>query len=295
MIRTPWPSRSAPHHCSASQIDGSPNASPAWMVKCAFSRRRYSNASRCRVGGKPASAPAMSNPATSWSRNFTASSAISLDLAACRMAVSRARTRIDVPGRLGGDRPGGEPVEHRLHHLVKVKTLLHMQFRREPDLRVDDTVGGQILHAFRGDPDQRLPGLHHADGVRERLQIALERSGVRRLGEPAGQLAGVGAGQIRVAGAAAARSISVTGRTPPSRWSCSRTFGAELTVSMVSAVGGRRSGSSESVGHPPTLPGRRGRTAGRTRRRDDAARRPEHARGRVPGNVQGGDCRVAVP
>ena len=67
-IRTPWPSRSAPHHCSASQIDGRPNASPAWMVKCAFSRRRYSNASRCRVGGNPASAPAMSNPATPSSR-----------------------------------------------------------------------------------------------------------------------------------------------------------------------------------------------------------------------------------
>ena len=51
MIRTPWPSRSAPHHWIASQIDGSPNASPAWMVKCEFSRWRYSNASRCRVGG----------------------------------------------------------------------------------------------------------------------------------------------------------------------------------------------------------------------------------------------------
>ena len=51
MIRTPWPSRSAPHHWIASQIDGSPNASPAWMVKWEFSRWRYSNASRCRVGG----------------------------------------------------------------------------------------------------------------------------------------------------------------------------------------------------------------------------------------------------
>ena len=42
---------------------GSPKASPAWIVKCAFSRRRYSKASRKRVGGKPASAPAMSKPA----------------------------------------------------------------------------------------------------------------------------------------------------------------------------------------------------------------------------------------
>ena len=50
-MRTPWPSRSAPHHCSASQIDGVPKASPAWMVKWKFSRWRYSKASRWRVGG----------------------------------------------------------------------------------------------------------------------------------------------------------------------------------------------------------------------------------------------------
>ena len=37
MIRTPCPSRSAPHHWIACQIDGSPNASPAWMVKWKFS------------------------------------------------------------------------------------------------------------------------------------------------------------------------------------------------------------------------------------------------------------------
>ncbi len=67
-IRTPWPRRSAPHHWIASQMLGSPNASPAWIVKWAFSRRRYSNASRCRVGGKPASAPAMSKPTTPRSR-----------------------------------------------------------------------------------------------------------------------------------------------------------------------------------------------------------------------------------
>ena len=32
MIRTPWPSRSAPHTWRASAIEGRPNASPAWMV-----------------------------------------------------------------------------------------------------------------------------------------------------------------------------------------------------------------------------------------------------------------------
>ncbi len=35
-IRTPWPRRSAPQHCRASQIDGRPKASPAWMVKWLF-------------------------------------------------------------------------------------------------------------------------------------------------------------------------------------------------------------------------------------------------------------------
>ena len=67
-MRTPWPSRSVPHHCTASQIDGSPNASPAWMVMWKFSRLMYWNASRCLLGGQPASAPAMSNPTTPRSR-----------------------------------------------------------------------------------------------------------------------------------------------------------------------------------------------------------------------------------
>ena len=89
-MRTPWPSRSVPHHCTASQIDGSPNASPAWIVMWKFSRLRYWNASRCRLGGQPASAPAMSKPTTPSSRWRTASSAISSDLAAVRIAVSRA-------------------------------------------------------------------------------------------------------------------------------------------------------------------------------------------------------------
>src|SRR5215471_12567076 len=51
VIRTPWPRRSAPHHWIASQIDGSPKASPAWMVVWKFSRATYWNASRWRVAG----------------------------------------------------------------------------------------------------------------------------------------------------------------------------------------------------------------------------------------------------
>ena len=49
-IRTPWPRRSAPQNWSASQIDGSPKPSPAWIVMWKFSWRTLSNASRWRVG-----------------------------------------------------------------------------------------------------------------------------------------------------------------------------------------------------------------------------------------------------
>ena len=51
MIRTPWPRRSAPHTCSASAIDGRPNASPAWIVMWKSSRITRENASRWRAGG----------------------------------------------------------------------------------------------------------------------------------------------------------------------------------------------------------------------------------------------------
>jgi hypothetical protein len=88
---------------------GRPKPSPAWIVKWAFSRRRYSKASRCRVGGKPASAPAMSKPPTPWSRWATASSAISRLRAACRIAVSRVRVRIGVPAAAASCSPSRNP------------------------------------------------------------------------------------------------------------------------------------------------------------------------------------------
>ena len=37
-MRTPWPRRSALQNCTASQIEGSPKASPAWMVRWKSSR-----------------------------------------------------------------------------------------------------------------------------------------------------------------------------------------------------------------------------------------------------------------
>ena len=195
-MRTPWPSRSAPHHWIACQIDGRPKASPAWMVKWKFSRCRYSNASRCRVGGKPASAPAMSKPTTPVSRYRTASSAISCDRAACRIAVSSVPIRIVLAlrGRLGA--AVREAGVHRLDHLVQGQAALQVLLRRVPHLGVDDAVRGQVQRALPGDPVQRLLGLHHRDRVREGLQVAFQRPGVGRRDEPLPQPRRVGLGQL---------------------------------------------------------------------------------------------------
>ena len=86
MIRTPWPRRSAPQTCRASAIEGSPKASPAWIVMWKLSRITREKASRWREGGWPASGPAMSKPQTPWSRWRRASSAISRLLACWRIA-----------------------------------------------------------------------------------------------------------------------------------------------------------------------------------------------------------------
>ena len=87
-MRTPWPRRSAPQICTASQMDGRPKASPAWMVMWKLSSATVRKASRWRVGGWPASLPAMSKPTTPLSRWRRAASATSLELAAWRMAVT---------------------------------------------------------------------------------------------------------------------------------------------------------------------------------------------------------------
>ena len=93
----------------------------------------------------------------------------------------------------------GESGQHRLDHLVERQSAAQVQLGREPDLRVDDIVGGEILHAFHGNPVQRLRGLHHRDGMGERFQVAHQRTAVRRGAEPGRQLGGVGARQTPIA------------------------------------------------------------------------------------------------
>ena len=132
------------------------------MVKRALLLRMYSNASRCRVGGYPASAPAMSKPTTPLSRNRIASSAISRDRAACRIAVTRQRTVMAPALGAGGLLAVGEAGQHRVDHRVQRQPPIDVQFGREPDLGVHDVVGRQVLDALVGHPVQRLRCLHHA-------------------------------------------------------------------------------------------------------------------------------------
>ena len=67
-----------------------------------------------------------------------------------------------------------KPVEHGLDHLVEGEAVLECAARGEADLGVDDAVGGQVLGALGGDPLDARRGLHHADGVVERLQVQHE-------------------------------------------------------------------------------------------------------------------------
>ena len=121
----------------------------------------------------------MSKPTTPLSRNRIASSAISRDRAACRIAVTRQRTVIGLPVGSGRLLPVGEAGQHRVDDRVERQPAVDVQLGGEPDLGVDHGVGGQVLDALEGHAVQRLGGLHDADGVRERLQVAHQRSAVR--------------------------------------------------------------------------------------------------------------------
>ena len=92
-----------------------------------------------------------------------------------------------------------EALEHGLDDGVQLEARLDVQLGGESHLRVHDAVGGEVLRALGRHADQRVLGLHHADRVPERLQVAHERPGVRRAEEPPAQLAGVRGRQVVVA------------------------------------------------------------------------------------------------
>ncbi len=94
----------------------------------------------------------------------------------------------------------GEPGQHGVDDLVEGHAAVDVQLGSEPDLGVDHRVLGQVLYALVRHPVQRLGGLHHRHGVRERLQVALQRAAVRAGAKPGRQLLDVGGGQPVVAG-----------------------------------------------------------------------------------------------
>ena len=104
------------------------------------------------MGGKPASAPAMSKPATPRSRQEMASSAISIERAWWRIAVSSWRTTILPPARR---HPLLEALLHRSDHLVEGHPAADVLLGGVAHLGVDHAVGGQVLDALTRDAGDR--------------------------------------------------------------------------------------------------------------------------------------------
>ncbi len=198
-MRVPCPSRSAPHHCSASQIDGRPKLSPAWIVAWKFSRWISWNASRCRVGGKPASGPAMSKPTTPSSRCRTASSAASTERAAWRIAETSSFIAIRRPSLPRSLLALAEAGEDRRHRLVEREPAFGRELGRVPHLGVHDAVGGEVFGALGRDALDRVARLEQGDRVAEPLEVELEALAVGAAQEPAGELGRVARGQLGIA------------------------------------------------------------------------------------------------
>ena len=94
------------------------------------------------------------------------------------------------PAACGVARADEEPLEDRVDDLVERQPTFRGQLRRIADLGVRDAVHGQVLGALGRDPDDRIPLLHDADRVGERLQVQLERLAIGAAPDVRGQLVG---------------------------------------------------------------------------------------------------------
>ena len=75
-----------------------------------------------------------------------------------------------------------------------------MQLGREPNLRVDDAVGREVLGALTRDARERIGRLHHAHGVGERLEVQHQVLAIRTSTDPGLEIAGIVGRQAPVAG-----------------------------------------------------------------------------------------------
>ncbi len=177
----------------ASQIDGSPKASPAWIVKCEFSRWRYSNASRWRVGREAGlgAGDVEAGHAAVAPRDGQLG-----DLHRPGLVPHRGQQlAYDDPAAARGH-PRVEALLHRRDDLVERQPARDVLLGGVAHLGVDDAVRGEVLDALAGDPGDRRTVLHDGDGVVEGLEVADERPGVGRLGEPAPQRRRVGGREL---------------------------------------------------------------------------------------------------
>ena len=151
MMPTPCPRRSAPHTCSASAIDGRPNASPAWIVMWKSSRITREKASRWRAGGsRPRAgdveaAHALVAVAQRQLRDLQASS-----------PAGASRSRDAARSARGPAEPRPKPASTASTTSSSDRPVLGVQLGGEADLGVDDAVVGEVLGALGGHPLQRL-------------------------------------------------------------------------------------------------------------------------------------------
>ena len=130
------------------------------------------------VARRPARPPPPSGRPAAW-RTAARPTRIGVPAAAARLPAAKPSTIASTAASIG------QPAGRR-------------QLRREAHLGVHDAVGGEVQRALARHPVDRVGGLHHADGVRERLEVAHQRAGVGRLPEPRAELGRIGGGQVAV-------------------------------------------------------------------------------------------------
>ena len=105
--------------------------------------------------------------------------------------------RTDRRGSIGTALESEQP---GLHHLIQAQPALRGQLGCVANLGIHHAVRGQVQGTLGGDPLDGRGCLHHADRVRESVEVQLQALPVRTLPEPATQLPGVVRRQPRVAG-----------------------------------------------------------------------------------------------
>ena len=72
----------------------------------------------------------------------------------------------------------GEALQDRHHDVVELHSGFGAQLGCHPHLGIDHAIGREVLHALARHPADRFGVLHHADGVREGLQVELQIAAV---------------------------------------------------------------------------------------------------------------------